>query len=676
MKLAIMCRNLALGLLVFVANSAVARGDTPLDTATTGDGSMTISSHRDTPDNPPTSLASDEPSEGPPTPSVHHEVPDDAPVPKSVVLRGRTSSPARVWIRDGYESIQVNVDAQGNNIDEDAANEPSIAVDPTNPSRMAIGWRQFDTIESNFRQAGWAYTHNGGQTWTFPGVLEPGQFRSDPVLGADADGNFYFYSLSTLSSAELFKSTDGGVTWTGPVLGYGGDKEWMTIDQTNRIGRGNIYGIWNVQFSCCPPNDFTWSTNSGLSFMPPIAIPKPSMKWGTLAVGPEGELYAAGSTLDPDTHLVAKSINAQIPVQTPYFDFVKTVYLGGVTTSGGVNPAGLLGQVWIDVDHSNGPTRGNVYILGSVDPPGSDPLDVHFVRSTDGGLTWSDPVRVNDDPMGNGAWQWFGTMSVAPNGRIDVIWNDTREDVLAWYSELYYSSSSDAGITWSENVPLSPPFKQSLGYPQQNKLGDYYDMVSDNFGVSVAYAATFNGEEDIYFLRIGDFDCNNNNIPDHEDLVQGTSADCNANDVPDECDPDCNDNDLVDECEVRDGISPDCDGNLVPDECDPDFDGDGLVDGCDPDIDNDGVANEDESYDCNYTPQGLRVMADGRPMGDEDKSCVVDLPDWKIFRIRWLSYGGPGVLQHPTIIGCYDYDEDHDLDLRDFSEFITAFGQQ
>src|SRR3954469_22447477 len=60
--------------------------------------------------------------------------------------------------------VQVNVNSLGQDIVGDAANEPSIAVDPTNPNRMAIGWRQFNTISSNFRQAGVAT--NGGQTWT------------------------------------------------------------------------------------------------------------------------------------------------------------------------------------------------------------------------------------------------------------------------------------------------------------------------------------------------------------------------------------------------------------------------------------------------------------------------------------------------------------------------------
>ena len=47
----------------------------------------------------------------------------------------------------------------------DAANEPSIAPNELNPANLVIGWRQFDTIASNFRQAGYGYTTDGGQTW-------------------------------------------------------------------------------------------------------------------------------------------------------------------------------------------------------------------------------------------------------------------------------------------------------------------------------------------------------------------------------------------------------------------------------------------------------------------------------------------------------------------------------
>jgi len=142
-------------------------------------------------------------------------------------------------------------------------------------------------------------------------------------------------------------------------------------------------------------------------------------------------------------------------------------------------------------------------------------------------------VRINDDPKTSRAWQWFGTISVAPTGRIDVVWNDTRNDATAATSELFYAYSIDAGARWSASLPVSPAWNSSLGYPNQNKIGDYYHMISDGDGGSLVYAATFNGEQDIYFLRVGD--CNASGRHDSVDIALHTSLDCNANGVPDEC---------------------------------------------------------------------------------------------------------------------------------------------
>src|SRR5437870_11496576 len=82
------------------------------------------------------------------------------------------TSPRMISPHGYFVSYQVNVDANHQNILGDAANESSIAVDPTNGNKMTIGWRQFNTVSSNFRQGGWGYTSDGGVHWTFPGVLE------------------------------------------------------------------------------------------------------------------------------------------------------------------------------------------------------------------------------------------------------------------------------------------------------------------------------------------------------------------------------------------------------------------------------------------------------------------------------------------------------------------------
>jgi hypothetical protein len=140
---------------------------------------------------------------------------------------------------------------------------------------------------------------------------------------------------------------------------------------------------------------------------------------------------------------------------------------------------------------------------------------------------------VNNDAQ-TSAWQWFAAHSVAPNGRIDVIWNDTRNTGQSNISELFYAYSYDAGATWRGNVPVSPRFNSLLGFPNQNKIGDYYTIVSGNTGADVAYAATFNQEQDVYYLRVFP-DCNGNNVSDVTDISGGVSLDINGNHVPDEC---------------------------------------------------------------------------------------------------------------------------------------------
>jgi hypothetical protein len=435
---------------------------------------------------------------------AHRESPEDRFVPVDNAQMPR--SPAFRIATSDFFSVQVNVDSEGNNIVGDAANEPSIAIDPLHPERMAIGWRQFNTITNNFRQAGFGYTTNGGLNWRFPGVLEAGIFRSDPVFDSDADGNFYYNSLTSISGTyrcDVFRSTDGGATWGTGVVANGGDKQWMTIDRSESIGRGNNYSFWTSYYSYCMPGSFTRSVNSAASFEPCVSVAGDPF-WGTLATGPDGELYVGGTG---DTGIrVAKSTTARDSTQAVVWDTVVAVNMDGdlVAFSQGTspNPGGLHGQLWVAVDRSTHSTRGNVYVLASIGRLSvSDPLDIMFARSTDGGRTWSNPIRVNDD-AGTAAWQWFGTMSVAPTGRIDAVWLDTRDNPGLVNSSLYYSYSTNAGTSWSANERLSPSFDPHAGWPQQNKMGDYFHMVSDSVSAHLAWAATFGGEQNVYYGRI------------------------------------------------------------------------------------------------------------------------------------------------------------------------------
>jgi hypothetical protein len=413
----------------------------------------------------------------------------------------------------GYTvSYQVNVDATEHNITGDAANEPNICIDPTNPNRMAIGWRQFASVNSSARLAGYAYTTNGGVTWLGKNILEvSSDTHSDPVLRAAPDGLFYYMSQfgAPYYGSDLWNSTNGGQTWTKTGYANGGDKPWFAIDNTTNRGRGNLYFMWNPGASPQPNanRNFCASTNRGVTWSTPKPLPQfPTITtfYGTISLGPAGEVYIAGWDHAAKVFNFNRATNAPNGDASIHFDLTITnLNLGGaeVGSVAGINNAGLLGVAFVAADCSTGTNRGNVYAMCSVSPSGN-PTQVEFIRSTNGGVTWSAPKTINDDASPLSHYHWSAVMDVAPNGRIDVAWYDTRNATNNTTSQLYYSYSLNGGLTWSTNRALSPQFNQTIGYPVQQKIGEQFGLVSLANSACITYAATFNGEEDVYFTRV------------------------------------------------------------------------------------------------------------------------------------------------------------------------------
>ena len=243
-----------------------------------------------------------------------------------------------------FISYQVNVDAQGNNILGDAANEPSIAVDPSDGNKLTIGWRQFNSVQSDFRQGGWGFTTDGGMHWTFPGVLENNVFRSDPVLSASETGNFFYLSLRQTFYDDIWRSIDGGQAWTRLTFGdvTGGDKQWLTIDTTQGMGHGFLYQAWSTGGNNWGGRQFSRSTDSGVTWMSPIFIPN-SPVWGTLDVASNGNVFVGGASNFSSPFWCIRSSDAQNPGVTPTFDQSTQVNLGGSLVFGGaINPGDFL----------------------------------------------------------------------------------------------------------------------------------------------------------------------------------------------------------------------------------------------------------------------------------------------------------------------------------------------
>ena len=429
----------------------------------------------------------------------------------------------------------------------DAANEPTLAVDPTAPDRMVAAWRQFDDAGALLRTAGWATSVDGGRSWTFHGSVEPGVFSSDPVLAADDDGRFYLLGLDEgYVSCRLHVSDDGGLSWAPAVPARGGDKPWLAVDRA----RGHVYVSWDSSYSCCGTSSFARSTDAGESFEEAVEIdPAPAL--GTVAVAPDGDVYVSG-ILDIATFAVARSEDARNPEAAPTFTVTEVDLGGSFGFLEEPNPDGLAGMPWVAVGREAGPWRAPVYVLASVDPPGADPLDVHLARSHNGGITWSEPVAVNGSAVAG--WQWFGTLDVAPDGRLDVVWYDSPDLDDPGRTRVMYSWSIDGGDTWSPPIVVAPEFDSHIGWPaERRRLGDYIHLRSDTLGADLVFAATYNGEQDVYSLRIGPRDCNRNWIADDDDIAAG-ARDCDLDGAPDSC-------------EIAAGAEADDNDDGIPDRC-------------------------------------------------------------------------------------------------------------
>ena len=146
----------------------------------------------------------------------------------------------------------------------------------------------------------------------------------------------------------------------------------------------------------------------------------------------------------------------------------------------------------------------------------------------------------------------------------------------------------------------------------------------------------------------GSLDCNNNGIPDIDDVASGFSADCNLNGVPDECEEDCNLNGQPDSCDISGGLATDCDLDGTLDSCQlsagtaTDCDGDGVLDSCE--------LSSGSDTDCNFNgiPDSCELSAgsdcDGNGILDEcEASGIVTYDRVLSPPIAIVSNGGPAI---------------------------------
>jgi hypothetical protein len=342
-------------------------------------------------------------------------------------------------------------------------NEPTVRISRTNPNIVVAAWRDFRLGYLNpvMRRVGYAYSTNGGATWSPPLMLPdpmPGHAtQSDPVLINDANGYFYIATTSreqtnVRGETVIYKSTNNGVNWVkysvAAASGQFEDKEWITCDLVPGSPYFNsLYVTWTRIGSGIR---FVKSTNGGLNWTAPVVVGDNNSGQGSnVAVGTNFHIYVVwgiGGSVRFD-----RSTNGGI-------SFGTDMTISAASSS--------IGFPFICVDYSNRSTRGNIYVV--VDDNRSGTYDIWFQRSTNGGLNWlTSPIRVNDVTTFR---QYKPAIQCDTNGYLSVIYYDERFGTGSWNS--YWAYSTDQGNTWV-NQRLSDSSFAYISIGSEVRNGEY-----------------------------------------------------------------------------------------------------------------------------------------------------------------------------------------------------------
>src|SRR6266540_652277 len=252
-------------------------------------------------------------------------------------------------------------------------NEPTVAIDPTNPSLVVAAWNDYCDTDLGGGWMGIAFSGNRGESWTpskipgYPsdtsaeGAASPLHGRQaeagDPLLAFDNDGNLFAGGIAfnrvNPQNGDVWVATYASrphasgypkdylrtvVVGTGtPALnGIFEDKPELEVDRTGGRFDGNVYTCWSrfVGFNGRTKISFSRSTDSGQTFSTPIELSFGKDVQGCdIAIEHDGDVYVAWGTrntpaaIDAQGLAIARSTNGgasfqpahQIATFTRYF---------------------------------------------------------------------------------------------------------------------------------------------------------------------------------------------------------------------------------------------------------------------------------------------------------------------------------------------------------------------
>jgi len=330
------------------------------------------------------------------------------------------------------------------------------------------------------------------------------QCTSDPVLAFDRNGNLYYVGISCSPAFILFvvKYTDDGATYSRatvfpPSTFNFADKPWITVDTSGGPNDGNVYISYDAFTSHGPSGaSFIRSTDGGLTWSLPLLVTRGGFLTG-VTVDPQGRIFV--SSLSSLTNGRSNTANILIGISAD-----GGLTFKGHETAATVSliPSPLPGNFFRDFTIPQIASDNNgVYLVW--DDFGLGNSNVMFAKSTDGGISWTLPAMVNDVIAG----QHFFSSITASGGVISIIWYDSRLGQLPngfiTGLDVFYAESTNTGASFSANVRVTsasfnPNLVERADFGNTSPfMGDYIQVAASPGVVHAVWADNRNACDNI-----------------------------------------------------------------------------------------------------------------------------------------------------------------------------------
>ncbi len=394
-------------------------------------------------------------------------------------------------------------------------NEPSICINPKNTNQLVAGSNISNLYSSE----------DGGLTWKVSNLTSSHGVWGDPVIGVDTASNFYFLHLSNPANGNWIdrivcqRRDAGSETWNnGSFTGLNGkkaqDKHWIAVDpKTNylhitwtefdKYGSNASIDSSRILYSRSEDQGDTWSTPVKINEISGDCIDSDNTTEGAVpAIGPDGQIYV--SWAGPEGLVFDKSLDGG---NTWLNEDIKVTDIPGGWDFSVPGISRCNGLPFTFCDLTDGPFKGNIYINWSDQRNGADNTDVWLVKSTDGGNTWSQPKKVNND--NSVSHQFFTSMTIdQATGYLWFVFYD-RRDYLNLNTDVFMALSKNGGESF-ENFKISDsPFLPNSGV----FFGDYTFVTAHNNVVRPIWTRLNDGDLSIWTAIIDTKSTSNVDFP-------------------------------------------------------------------------------------------------------------------------------------------------------------------